>query len=133
MLAGHVWSQQEEHHHPLAERRTPNADSTDDALRGASVRGLQQQFLELSAELIAVTAAETDACIERAFSTLGTRLGLDLVAVVQLDSAVNYCAPAAASRGMFANPRMSAERCERLLAWLTIQARREVAVVFPAP
>jgi PAS domain S-box-containing protein len=102
-------------------------------LRGASVRGLQQQFLELSAELIAVTAAETDACIERAFSTLGTRLGLDLVAVVQLDSAVNYCAPAASSRGMFANPRMSAERSERLLAWLTIQARREVAVVFPAP
>jgi len=28
---------------------------------------------------------------------------------------------------------MPAERCERLLAWLTAQARREVAVIFPAP
>jgi len=47
--------------------------------------GLQQQFLELSAELMAAPAAEADACAARALGRVADALGLELVAVVHFD------------------------------------------------
>lgn len=68
--------------------RSPLAET---APHGAVAHGLQQQFLELSAELIAAPAANTDACIAKALGRLADSLGLELVTLVQFDDGDVMC------------------------------------------
>ncbi len=71
--------------------RSPLAEIADGAPPAAAAHGLQQQFLELSAELIAAPAANTDACVTLALGRLAEALGLELVALVQFEEGEIIC------------------------------------------